>query len=643
MFTDMVGFSALAQANEAKALELLDTHNRILRPIFGQHRGREIKTVGDAFLVEFGSALDAARCAVEIQEKLHEHNGGLADDERIRIRIGLHVGDVVQSEGDVLGDAVNIASRIQPLAEPGGICLTQQVYDQVQNKVSNRLVRLAPVALKNIRSPVAVYRLIPSWESAFELRPLREPAAGRTLAVLPLSNISPDPNDEYFADGLTEELISVLSQQPGLNVIARTSVTQYKSSPKPVVQVGQELGADTVLEGSVRKAGNRIRISLQLIDAPSQRHLWTSTFNREIDDVFSVQTEIADQTAKALRPTLAPAPRPEAKRRPTANPAAYDAYLRGLVVASQDEVRDVGEAIRNFELATKLDPGFAEAYAAWANFYVRVAGSYLSFREVMPKALELAAKALALDPDSSDAHATLANIYMQSDHDWERAEAEFTKALELNPNNATAHSFLALLLMSQGRFEEAKEVYRRTILLDPRGHHRRGLSWAEIESGNFEAGIRMSIEEQQRYPTSTDAHTYLGLYYAAAGRFEDARKEADSAPPPTEDEERFDLAILRAVVGETEPAREVLAAALKGELKTYLNDGDLATLYAALGEREKALDLLEKDSSPDGDQIFWLYYRGVFFDSIRNDPRFQALLKKFRLPSTSSHRPHWKG
>ncbi|MGP8075248.1 MAG: adenylate/guanylate cyclase domain-containing protein, partial [Thermoplasmata archaeon] len=302
MFTDMVGYSALAQSDEAAALAALDQHNRLLRPIFARFRGREVKTVGDAFLVEFESALDATRCALELQRSLHDYNLASPGEWKTQIRIGIHVGDVVQTDGDVLGDAVNIASRIEPLADPGGICLTQQTYDQVQNKISAQIVKMPPVLLKNIRLPMSVYKILEPWDS-------RTPvdvstvgrASGRHLAVLPLVNISLDPGDGYFADGLTEELIAVLSQVRDLSVIARTSITPYKSTQKSIAQVGAELGVDAILEGSVRKAGQRIRITLQLIDVATQRHIWASSYNREIDDVFAVQTDVAQRTAEALR------------------------------------------------------------------------------------------------------------------------------------------------------------------------------------------------------------------------------------------------------------------------------------------------------------------------------------------------------
>ncbi|HXW67896.1 MAG TPA: adenylate/guanylate cyclase domain-containing protein [Thermoplasmata archaeon] len=631
MFTDMVGYSALAQANEATALAVLDRHNRLLRPIFATFAGREVKTVGDAFLVEFDSALEATRCAVAIQGALAEYNASATEDWRIRIRIGIHVGEVVPTHGDVLGDAVNIASRIQPLAEPGGICLSQQVYDQVENKLDVAFEKLPPARLKNIRLPLSVWRILPGGDRGAGAA---APADGDTrhLAVLPLANISPDPGDGYFADGLTEELISVLSQVRGLSVIARTSVTPYKNAPKSIAEVGRELGVDTVLEGSVRKAGTRIRITLQLIDVASQRHIWASSYNREVDDVFAVQADIAGRTAEALRLQLAPSERPSAARRGTQNPAAYDLYLRGLVASSERHKHSYEEAVRFFERATELDPTFAEAYAAWAQLYVTVAGDVVAMRKVIPRARELVDRALALDPNSSDAHAALANLIFQSDHDWSRAEAEFQTAIALNPSNVAAYRFYALLNMALARWDLAKENFRQVVRLDPSGGAATSLAWAEFESGNGDEAIRLLRDERTDPADAAGHHNFLGLIYLATGHRAEAVAEADSPMPGATEEQRFDRALLNALIGRPKDARDILAEVARREWKSYMSRTYLAMLLSVLGEAPTALDLLEADYV-DGERVFWLWYRGLFFDPIRRDPRFVALLRRYGLPT----------
>ena len=279
MFTDIVGYTHLSQTNESLALELLEEHQRLLRPAFAAHGGTEVKTMGDAFLVEFKSALQAVMCAVEIQKKMAERNAAAPPSRKLELRIGIHVGDVVNGAGDIYGDAVNVASRIEPLAEPGGVCISQQVFDQIRNKTPLEIDKVGDVNLKNVYLPVGIYKigLTGSRASAEQLSGPKE-----RLAVLPFVNISPDPNDEYFADGLTEELIAKLSEVKGLKVIARTSVMNYKRKEKKVSEIAAELRVGSVIEGSVRKAGDRIRISVQLIDPRTEEHLWSSNYDSKL-------------------------------------------------------------------------------------------------------------------------------------------------------------------------------------------------------------------------------------------------------------------------------------------------------------------------------------------------------------------------
>ena len=640
MFTDIVGYTALAQADEARALRLLAEHNRLLREVFARFRGHEIKTVGDAFLVEFESALDAVQGGVEVQRVLEDRNGRVAEEDRLHVRIGVHVGDVVPANGDLLGDAVNVAARIEPLAEPGGICLSQQVYDQVHNKLTTPLLRLPPRELKNVRGPVTVYRVARTWLSE-PARPAEQaPMAGHHVAVLPLSNISPEPADAYFADGLTEELISVLSRVPDLGVIARTSVMPYKTQPKSIAEVGAELGVETVLEGSVRKAGSHLRITLQLVDVATQRHIWANSYNRELTDVFAVQSDIAERTAEALRLQLARRGGTAEPRRLTANPEAYDLYLRGLVaVTERDEQLD--QAVDFFRRATELDPTFAEAYAAWANLYVAAAGDSVPMGEFLAKARTLVDRALELDPLSSEAHAALGNIRFQSGLDWEGAEAEFREALRLNPSNISAHQFLGLMYIALRRFGEAQELLRRGIRLDPGGRLHTTLDLALLWGGDPDGALARVDDELGRNPSSVSLHLTRGMFAVAAGRVKEAEREADVPLTGATDDLVFDHAVLAALLGRRTTAEAVAARAERGELATYLSPTHFAILYAALGENARALDLLEQDFR-EGGRVLWLYYQGVWFDALRREPRFLALLRLYRLPelpppTTGSH------
>ena len=267
MFTDIVGFTSFAQRDEALALRLLEENNHLIQSVLPQYGGREVKTIGDAFLVEFASALQAVRCSVAIQEKMHERNQGIRSEEKIELRIGIHLGDIVESGTDILGDAVNVSSRIQPLAQPSGVCISQQVYDHVRNKLDFKMELIPGALLKNVNHQVNVYRILMPWQGTGSEESMELDT--RRIAVIPLKNMSPDPNDEYFADGMTEELITALSGVRELTVIARTSMMQYKSTPKRALEIGRDLRTGTLIEGSVRKAANKVRITIQLIYAKS--------------------------------------------------------------------------------------------------------------------------------------------------------------------------------------------------------------------------------------------------------------------------------------------------------------------------------------------------------------------------------------
>jgi TolB-like protein/Tfp pilus assembly protein PilF len=633
MFTDMVGFTASAQSNEAAALKLLREQEELLRPLFRAHQGREIKSTGDGFLVEFESALHAAECAIDIQGRLHERNShtGVAP---IRLRIGVHLGDVEERGGDVFGDAVNIASRIEPLAYPGGVCISGPVFDQVRNKVPNQFVKLAPKTLKNVQTPLDVYRLTFPWEAV-------EPASVRAprtrLAVLPLANISPDPKDEYFADGLTEELINALSRIRELRVIARTSVSQYKSSAKPVSQIAAELDVSSVLEGSVRKAGNRLRITLQLIDARTQEHVWAHSYDRELDDVFAIQEEIAERTAGALRLEFLGTDRESLRRKPTSNLAAYNLYLKGIHAARQSTYAGYAESIQFFDAAAKLDPGFALAYSSQANMYLLLAGETLSPREAFPRAKELLDRALELDPNSSEAHTARGNLALQHEQDWENAELEFRQALALNPSNANAHFWYAMLLSVVKRFDEAEEELRMAIELDPLWSLPR--AWLMVvcfDAGDVDSATAAAEEERNRNPASPAPHITLGTIYARTGRREEAQKEAKlSMAESVSDADRLDRAILWAILGDPAEARRLIGQYEEASRTTYVNPAWRGALHAALGEKEMALECLEQDSREGGRGSLWFSfnYQGIAFDSMRADPRFRSLLERLNLPT----------
>jgi adenylate cyclase len=629
MFTDMVGSTASAQNDEAEALKLRDEQAGLVRPLFAVHQGREIKSMGDGFLAEFDSALRAVQCAIDIQQHLHERNSQ-RNVAPIQLRIGVHLGDVEQREGDIFGDAVNIASRIEPLASPGGVCISGEVHSQVRNKIPNRFDRLEPVALKGVRLPLDVYRVGLPWETTAS--PSGTPLRNR-LAVLPLANISPDSKDEYFADGLTEELISALSKIRELRVIARTSVAQYKSTSKTVSQIGTELDVSSVLEGSVRKAGNRLRVTLQLIDAGTQEHIWAKSYDRDLDDVFAIQSDIAEKTAGALRLELLGAERESIRKKPTSNLAAYNLYLKGIYLFRQvkQEFEGFTESVKVFEQAIKEDSNFSLAYATLANIYIALSGETLPHRVALPRARSLVETALKLDPSSSEAHAARGNLAFQQEHDWALAEREFKTAIALNPSSVDAHFWYSYLLRSLRRSDEQIEELRTVIELDPLWETpKHMLALAYAQAGDLASAIASAEAQRDNQPADPSAHLLLGLIYARAARKNDAQRELESATGPLGNDLRMNRAILRAWLGNPEEARRLVTEKESASRATYVKPGDIPELYAVLGEIEKALDRLEREEQ-DGESSLWFRHRSLSFDSIRAEPRFRALLKKLNL------------
>src|SRR3989454_4638590 len=465
MFTDMAGYTALGQKNESLSLALVEEQRKLLRPVFGRHNGREIKTMGDGFLVEFSNAMDAVRCAYDVQRASREFNISQQGDQRITIRIGLHLGDVVESQGDISGDAVNIASRIQSLAENGGISLTRQVYDQVQNKFELPLESLGTKSLRNVRVPLEVYKMVLPWDDTKTMQST-EPDR-RRIAVLPFANMSPDPGDSYFADGITEEIISTLSGVSGLNVISRTSVMGYKGTTKRVKEIGGELEAGSVLEGSFRKAGNKIRVTAQLVDVRDDRHVWAHSYDRNLDDVFGVQTDIAKQVSDALRVKILTPEINRIDRRPTESTKAYTLYLRGRYHLNRRKIEDIRKAAEYFAQAIKGDPKFALGHAGLADCHELLATNWgIDTKTNHERAKAEVTAALELDGDLAEARTTL-GLILQDDYDFKGAEEEFKKSIELKPSYATAHQWYFRLLQAESRWDQALEQIEKAVELDP--------------------------------------------------------------------------------------------------------------------------------------------------------------------------------
>src|SRR2546422_4097923 len=471
MFTDLVGYTALGQRDESLSLAIVDAQQKLIGPILVRHNGRKVKTMGDALLVEFPSALDAVRCAYDIQRSVREFDLTLPSEKRIHLRVGIHLGDVVENDRDIFGDAVNVASRIQSLAEGGGVCLTQQVRDHVHNKIDITLVNIGKQSLKNVSEPIEVYRMVMPWDGEKAISPTR--LDRRRIAVLPLSNISPDPRDQYFVDGMTEELISTLSKIGELKVISRTSVMRYKTTDKSVDEIAKELSVGSIIEGTIRKVSDDLRITVQLIDAQSDEHLWSQDYDRKLDNVFGIQKEIALKVSEALKIQLLSYEKDDLGRRATGNTQAYTLYLKGRYFWNERTEHDLEKAAKYFEEAIKLDSQYALAYSGLADCYV-IQGAYgwMMPADAFPKAKECVMKSIEIDPRLAEPHATLGDVFNSYEGRWKESEAEYKRAIELKPSYATGHMWYGLLLLFLRRPRRLKNRSRWPLSLT----HFRGLA-----------------------------------------------------------------------------------------------------------------------------------------------------------------------
>ncbi|MBN1858636.1 tetratricopeptide repeat protein [Candidatus Bipolaricaulota bacterium] len=600
MITDIVGYTRLVQRDERLALELLSEHNEAIRELLAAHGGREVKTMGDGFLVEFASMLQAVTCAVDIQKRFHQRNLEVRENRRFLVRIGLHAGDVVCRGEDVFGDGVNIASRIEPLAEPGGICLSQPAHGHVWNKLDMQLQSLGRKDLKNVEQPMEVYRVIMPWDKT---RPDPLPSASMDrVAVLPLINISPDPDDAYFTDGMTEELIYTLSKVPGLKVIAQTSVMTYKGTDIPVRQIGRELGVGSVLEGSVRKSGDRVRITVQLIDAANEEHLWSQRYDRTLADVFSIQEGIAHDVAEELNALLHPAESRTtkgARKRPTVDLAAYTLYLRGRHFWSRRSREAMEKAIDYFRQAIAADPEFAVAYSGLADCYTVMANhGHARPGEAFPKAREAAQRAIELDPELAEAHASLGLVYAEFERDSDAAEREFRRAIALNPNYTSAHHWYANELMNLGRSEDALREIQLASELDPHSLMLRYANGAVLqELGRLEearSSFRRALEVEPGFAPAVVslAETEMTLWNwdEAERMLRDVLQRGTGVDPTI----RFADAYVHLVRGNTRPAESFIQESWEEAQSAPMLAQRLGMLLIHLRRFDQAATILQR-------------------------------------------------
>jgi adenylate cyclase len=526
---DAVGYSRLMSEDDAATIAALGEARVLFRERIAAGEGRVVDTAGDSVLAVFGSVVEALRAAVEIQAELERRSEGVAEDRRMRFRIGLNAGEIVeQDDGTVYGDGVNVAARLQALAEPGGICVSEVVAAEARNKLAVRFESLGEQRVKNIAEPVRAHRVAlgengdAPGETALPL------PAKPSIAILPFANMSGDPEQEYFSDGISEDLITALSRVRWLFVIARNSSFTYKGKHTDVKQVGRELGVRYVLEGSVRKGGSRVRITAQLIDATSGSHVWAERFDRELADIFAVQDEITERIAAAIEPELARAELERARRKPPESLDAWDLYQRGLWHIWQFNAEDNAAARKLFERATALDRGFSPFFAALS--LCRLLEHTLSFRPITERsidaALEVARHAVALDDKDPVAHAVLGRAFAAlGDH--ATAIAELGEAVRLNPNLALAHYGLGLTLVLCGKPAQAVSELEAAQRLSPHDPYLWSFAmfraWAHLQLGDLERAIEAASFSVRQPRAPFPAWGTLASALGSVGRIEEAK------------------------------------------------------------------------------------------------------------------------
>ena len=577
MSSDVVGYSKLMGDDEAATVQTLELYKSVMSALIEQHRGRVIDSPGDNMLSEFASVVDAVQCAVAIQKELNSRNTELPENRKMRFRIGINLGDVIQEEDRIYGDGVNIAARLEAIADPGGICVSKTAFDHIETKLPLGYEFLGEQEVKNIAKPVGAYRVlmeprvtvadvkekketIPFWRRnwsitvaiavlvtiivltvwQFYLRPPPiEPASVEkmtlplpdkpSIAVLPFVNMSGDPEQDYFSDGLTEEIITALSNVPKLFVIARNSVFTYKGKSVKVKQVAEELGVKYVLEGSIRKAGDKIRITAQLIDAISGHHLWADRYDRNLKEIFDVQDELTKSIITAMQVKLTEGEQARVAAKGTNNLEAYLKYLQAMVYMRQFNIESNALAKQLAQEAIALDPEYDMAYITLSSTYQMDVwlGTSKSPKQSIAKSLELVKKAIELDPTNADAYGHLGFTYSMMGEP-EKAVANAEKAVALNPNSAYNHMRLGHTLRFAGRNEEAIPEYLKAIRLNPipPTNYLFGLGIAYCWTGQYEEAIKWCEKAVRQDPDSFLTRLMLTMVYSESGRMEDARSEA---------------------------------------------------------------------------------------------------------------------
>jgi len=622
MFTDIVGYTALMGKDEKKAFDLLKKNRDLQRPIIEQYNGRWIKELGDGVMASFKTVSDAVNAALKIQEACNT-----AKD--FQLRIGIHLGEVVFENDDVFGDGVNIASRIQTIAEPGKIYISESVHNNISNKQGIETKFVKQETLKNVKEPVRIYEVIIPGEpsrSTITKQPVK--SSEKSIAVLPFVNMSNDPEQEYFSDGIAEEILIYLSRVPGLKVAARTSSFFFKNKNEDLNQIGRQLHVNLVLEGSVRKYQDMVRITVQLISIEDGFHIWSEKYDRKIENLFAIQEEIAESITGKLKLTLSTRRQLENINRPTNNLEAYEHYLKGNYYLYRFKLDD---AIKAYEKAIKDDEGFANAYAMLGKVYLILSALiYLPPQEGYGKAWELGNKAIHLDAEQTDGYNTLGLVSIL--HKWNLPAARnyFETALKIDPFYAYGHIGLAWYYCAMQEFHKSEEFGRSASRLDPLNQDiliQKGIH--QIYSRQFEAAKETAYRMIEIDPSVSEGHRLLGWACWGNKDYDHALQSDQKAFElnPSSGWAKHQLAMSLAKTGKKAEAKKLLQEMLDRASANWWSPDSIAWVYAALDDIEQTLYWLEK--AFDERSFYFLFmFEPCWWDMLRDDPHFEGLQKK---------------
>jgi len=633
MFTDIVGYTTLMGEDEEEAFELLSTNLKLQQPLIERFNGVLIKQLGDGILASFTSVSDVVNCACQILEACKK-------EAKLQMRIGIHQGEVIFQNGDVFGDGVNIAARIQAIAPINGILVSESIHSNIANKKSFQSKFFGEELLKHVKEPVRLYQVFAEENSIPQITVItpKTNTSSKSIAVLPFVNMSNDPEQEYFSDGMAEDIITSLSNLEDLKVAGRTSSFQFKGKNVDLHEVGNKLGVKTVLEGSVRRQGNRLRITAQLINVEDGFHLWSQKYDRDMDDIFAIQDEIALSITDRLKVLLLEKDREKITKAATYNAEAYELYLKGMFHLNR-RGSSIKTGLDCFKKAIEIDPDYSLAYTGFA--YANVLGAFYSFfpgSEVMKKIKEALDTSIRLDNSHSESYFTLAQYYVALEWNWKEGEKNYLKSIDIDKNFAQPRSLYSMICLGfiDGKFDEAERQGKMAIKLEPLSAiDHADLAWTLYVARKYQESLTMAKTGIELDNNSFLSHRIAGLAYMGLNRYEEAIEKFKYLMKISDRNQHAINNLIWAYCnnGNLEEASELMNELIERSSTEYIA-GTYAGISAAyLGDLERAISFLEKAYFDHDPILMTIRWAPHIPEQLKKDARFQQLLRNIGFPN----------